>query len=453
MGPVPEGQWPTGLMLGDVIQYNEEDDAAWEHAAIVVRFDTNCGRPLVASHSPNIAEVDFMSVVQHVKTRFIHIERSDGYPPVNTRITQGSDDAGINPTGCVFSATNNEVYLGTCSSGGNITSGFRFNNIQVPKNATIKYALVTFTVDGTYTNPINVEIYGEDAANSATFTSGSPPSSRSTPYPPALWNISDTWSLSLRRTTPQLSSVIEKIVERGDWAPGNSLSIIIKNAAGSTAHRRVIAIERFGFSPNLSPARFIAAYDIATSSFSYNSLGSQDGWILESTETSDIGGSRNSGSSSFRLGDDVANKQYRSTLHFDTSNLPDTAVITSVILKIKQQGSVTGTDPFTTHGGLLIDIQKPYFGTAASLANADFQATAGQSTIATFDPVPASGWYTALLSSSAFPHINLAGTTQFRLYFTLDDNNDLGADYMAFSSGNNVTVANRPQLIINYYIP
>jgi len=451
LGPVPEGQWPTGLMLGDVIQYNEGNDAVWEHAAIVVGFD-GAGEPLVASHSPNIPSINFKDVVQHVKTRFIHIERGDGYPPVNTKITQGSDDAGINPTGCAFSATNNEVYLGACFSGGDIISGFRFNNIQIPKNATIKYALVTFTVDGTYTTPIDVQIYGEDAANSATFSAGSPPSSRSTPYPPVLWNIADTWSLGLRRTTPQLSSVVQNIVNRTDWVPGNSLSVIVKNA-GSTTHRRVIAIERSAFAPNLSPAKLIAAYDVATSSLSYNSLGSQDGWVLESTETSDIGGSRNSSATSFRLGDDASNRQYRSILHFDTSNLPDTAVVTSVILKIKQQGSIVGTDPFTTHGGLLAAIQKPYFGTAASLANADFQATAGQSEIATFDSVPANGWYSALLSSAAFPHINLTGTTQFRLYFTIDDNNDLGADYMAFSSGNNVTVANRPQLIVNYYIP
>jgi hypothetical protein len=130
----------------------------------------------------------------------------------------------------------------------------------------------------------------------------------------------------------------------------------------------------FGFAPNLSPAKLIAAYDIATSSLSYTSAGSQDGWVLESTETSEVGGSINSAVTSFRLGDDVSNRQYRGILHFNTANLPDNAVITSVILKIKQQGSVTGTDPFTTHSGLLVAIQKPYFGTAASLATGDFQA-------------------------------------------------------------------------------
>ncbi|MBN2500873.1 MAG: hypothetical protein JXB38_08855 [Anaerolineales bacterium] len=43
---------------------------------------------------------------------------------------------------------------------------------------------------------------------------------------------------------------------------GNSLSIIIKNAGSGTAHRRVIALERASWDPNLSSARLIIAYSI-----------------------------------------------------------------------------------------------------------------------------------------------------------------------------------------------
>ena len=50
-------------------------------------------------------------------------------------------------------------------------------------------------------------------------------------------------------------------------------------------------------------------------------------------------------------------------------------------------------------------------------------------------------------------HINLTGTTQFRLYFTKDDNDDNGADYMKFFSGNYATATARPTLIIEYYVP
>ena len=55
------------------------------------------------------------------------------------------------------------------------------------------------------------------------------------------------------------------------------------------------------------------------------------------------------------------------------------------------------------------------------------------------------GWYSAILNS-------LGGTTQFRLRFTLDDNNDHAADYMKFFSGNAAAI-NRPMLVIEYYVP
>ncbi len=158
----PEGCGVTidDLMPGDVIQYG--DGTTWYHAVIVVEI--NDGIPYVASHSPNISPVAynrFDYFGNYSDIRFIRIEQSKGNPPVKARIDQGSDDAGTNPTPCTFSATDNEVYLGTCFSGGNITSGFRFANIQIPRRANIKYAYLIFTVDGDYTVPISVNFLGK----------------------------------------------------------------------------------------------------------------------------------------------------------------------------------------------------------------------------------------------------------------------------------------------------
>ena len=43
--------------------------------------------------------------------------------------------------------------------------------------------------------------------------------------------------------------------------------------------------------------------------------------------------------------------------------------------------------------------------------------------------------------------------TLFYLRFKLDDNNDKGADYIKFFSGNYRTASYRPQLVITYYVP
>ena len=55
-------------------------------------------------------------------------------------------------------------------------------------------------------------------------------------------------------------------------------------------------------------------------------------------------------------------------------------------------------------------------------------------------------------TAANFSYINLTGVTQFRLRFTLDDNNDHGADYLLLYSGSAVST-NCPQLVIQYYTP
>jgi hypothetical protein len=183
----------------------------------------------------------------------------------------------------------------------------------------------------------------------------------------------------------------------------------------------------------------------------FYSQGGKDGWVLESTEKSNKGGTKNSTASTLRLGDDSQNRQYRSVLHFDTSSLPDSAIIHSVTLRIKRKSGV-GTTPFKTHGSLLVDIRRPMFGSAASLQLTDFQAPAGRSAVGTFSKSPQQGWYHAALKSISQTYINRTGATQLRLRFNKDDNNDFGADYLSLYSGN-AAASNRPQLIVEYYAP
>lgn len=192
-------------------------------------------------------------------------------------------------------------------------------------------------------------------------------------------------------------------------------------------------------------------------SASYRSTGSSDGWALESNENSNLGGSKNSNASNFKLGDDAQNRQFRSVLHFPTYYLPDNAVVTQAILMIKKQ-DVVGTDPFTTHQNISVDIRNGLFGNFelfkfGSLQPQDFQAPADMYMVGTIQNNPVSDWYWALLDSRAFPYISLTNVTQLRLGFLLDDNDDLGDDYIRFYSGDYDAQKDRPHLLIEYYVP
>jgi hypothetical protein len=193
----------------------------------------------------------------------------------------------------------------------------------------------------------------------------------------------------------------------------------------------------------------IGAFE-APSLAKFISTAANDGWVLESSEVSGVGGTMNSSATTFRLGDDAANKQYRVILHFDTSSLPNSAPIISATLKIKKQG-IVGTNPFPVLGSLSTSMRRPAFGSPA-LEPGDFHTAAGRNNVAVFDTTPLGNWYSALLNNAGKLYIHRNGTTQFRIAFTIDDNNDNGNDYMKFFSGN-ASAAVRPQLIIQYYVP
>ncbi len=187
-----------------------------------------------------------------------------------------------------------------------------------------------------------------------------------------------------------------------------------------------------------------------TTTATFNSKAASDGWILESTETSNVGGTLDKTATTFYVGDDLKDRQYRSIISFNTAALPDNAIVISAQVKIRRQGLV-GTDPFTTHGNLLLEIRNGLFNNDLDLRLPDFAAPASSSTPDTFIPLAAS-WYAANLSSENMSLVNKYGITQFRLRFDADDNDDLGADYLKFFTGEGTT-AYQPQLIVTYVVP
>jgi hypothetical protein len=188
-----------------------------------------------------------------------------------------------------------------------------------------------------------------------------------------------------------------------------------------------------------------------TQTHTFRSQAAQDGWVLESGETSGKGGTMNSAGTAFYVGDNGADKQYRSILSFNTTGLPDNAVITRVTLRIKQRG-IVGTTPFNTHGKLLVDIRTGHFGSTNALQLGDFQAKPSKNNVGVIPKKPRSDWYIKTWTSGIFPYINKEGLTQIRLRFAKDDNDDHGNDYLKFYSGN-AGAAYRPKLIIQYYVP
>ncbi len=109
---------------------------------------------------------------------------------------------------------------------------------------------------------------------------------------------------------------------------------------------------------------------------------------MKSSETSNQGGTLNVVAPLLYVGDNAKDRQFKSILSFNTANLPDNAVIIKAQLRIYYEG-FAGTNLFSpakTHGNLLVDIRKPYFGTDLSLLATDFQARPAKTQLALWLP-------------------------------------------------------------------
>jgi hypothetical protein len=185
----------------------------------------------------------------------------------------------------------------------------------------------------------------------------------------------------------------------------------------------------------------------------FTSIGAQDGYVLESSETSGTGGSvetNGTNNAALRAGDDNKDRQYRSVVSFDTSSIPDGATIVSVTLRLRR-GALSGTNPFTTHGTLGVDVQTGGLSGPTTLQAGDFQVVPTVVQAASLTNAASNGsWSEGVLTAAGAAAVSKTGTTQFRVYFSTDDDDDSRGDYIGYYSGENATAANRPQLVVRY---
>ena len=194
-----------------------------------------------------------------------------------------------------------------------------------------------------------------------------------------------------------------------------------------------------------------ATFDLVVANvatLTFVSAGPQDGFVLESGEDTGVGGLASSGQP--RLGDNLADRQYRSFFSFDTAALPDGAVVRKATFRAYRSGT-TGTNPATTHGNLSADVKSGFFGSSATLENSDFQDPATVAGTCLITPAAANGqWSTGVFDTAGRAAVNLTGLTQVRLQLALDDDDDATNDYLDHYGGESTVASTRPQLVIEY---
>jgi hypothetical protein len=111
--------------------------------------------------------------------------------------------------------------------------------VQIPNGATIVNAEVQFTVDETGKKATNLVIRAEQADNSAPITttafniSSRPRTTASIPWSPPAWQT--LGAAGSGQLTPNLATVVQELVARPGWAPGNALTVIVTGTGRRTA--------------------------------------------------------------------------------------------------------------------------------------------------------------------------------------------------------------------------
>ncbi|MCL5433014.1 MAG: hypothetical protein M1524_02765 [Patescibacteria group bacterium] len=171
-----------------------------------------------------------------------------------SRITSGNDDIRLH--GNTSSTTATDVSAGKTSNNGFRKSGMRYQNVIIPQGATIISADLTFTsTDSQAGTAANTKIMGEAIDNAPSFQNISYTTFNSLPRTSSkvTWKPIPAWTAGNTYSSPDISAIIQEIVNRPGWQSGNSLSLFWEHYDWSLVAGNVRNAYSFEGNQSLSP--------------------------------------------------------------------------------------------------------------------------------------------------------------------------------------------------------
>jgi hypothetical protein len=165
-------------------------------------------------------------------------------PTVIKAIVAGADDGLAQINTSVFRHNESAVTIGTGGTGNNNNGFFLFKSINVPKNATIISAKIRYRSSAALSGvTCSTRIYFDAADNPSTISSVSDYTGRTKTSQYVDWTI-PAWSADTWYDSPNISSIVQEIVNRTGWASGNNMLVLhTNNGASTSAYRQVDAYD------------------------------------------------------------------------------------------------------------------------------------------------------------------------------------------------------------------
>lgn len=181
-------------------------------------------------------------------------------------VSTGTDDAQQVGT----TMTTNGTTIGASLDATTDWAGMRFQNVTVPKGATITSAFISVVPSGTGEDEPLITLSAEDADSSATFTTTASDISNRSRTSTVSWSSTDLAATGASyHNSPDLTSQIQTVIDRSGWAAGNPVTVIAQGGATSTRDLTIEAFENAGNNPPQLTINFTypsPAFELATSS-------------------------------------------------------------------------------------------------------------------------------------------------------------------------------------------
>jgi len=164
-----------------------------------------------------------------------------GSTTVCKRVNSSNDDVEQNEnTGGIYGNSSDlELVYDEYQNANNQTVGIRFNNIDVPKGATITNAYLQFTAKETHSGATNLTIIGEASDNAGAFSNNAytlnnrPKTTASVNWSPPAWNA--IGQSGAAQKSPNIASIINEIVNRDGYNQNNSIALFISGTGERSA--------------------------------------------------------------------------------------------------------------------------------------------------------------------------------------------------------------------------
>ena len=156
---------------------------------------------------------------------------------INTPISSGifypaasGDDGYWWPAGALNTGN---MYIFSSHSIDTMVSFIRFPNVNIPQGAIISESFLRLTADAARTGESVCNVYANDADNPAAPINEAQMSSLVYTTAYVEWEQETYWGAGSQYDSPDISAVIQEIVDRGGWASGNAMMLIL-DVVGTT---------------------------------------------------------------------------------------------------------------------------------------------------------------------------------------------------------------------------